>query len=253
MERYVTVRTPEAIAFSYELAGLGSRFLALLTDSVIQGTALALLFISGLIGSSRGAQLARAMNLNQKTAESLLLALTILVLFAVFCGYFVAFEAYWQGQTPGKRLLGIRVVKDGGYPIDLTDSLIRNLIRILELSVGFYCISAISMLVSSENKRLGDYAAGTIVVRAGPMEIKDRRNWMRSEGSPESSWSDAFGKLTGEELAVVERYAQRKSALEPRAARDAAARIAAALRPKLDPSLAALGDDELLTRIAARN
>ncbi|MBV9271246.1 MAG: RDD family protein, partial [Candidatus Eremiobacteraeota bacterium] len=78
------------------------------------------------------------------------------------------FEALWQGQTPGKKLLGIRAMRDGGIPIDFTSALVRNLIRVGEASLGFYALSAISTLLSPENKRLGDYAAGTIVVRDLP-------------------------------------------------------------------------------------
>ena len=83
----------------------------------------------------------------------------------VFFGYFIIFEAAWNGQTPGKKLLGMRVVRDGGYPIDFGASLIRNLIRVGEQILGYYLLAAISMLLSPENKRLGDIAAGTIVVR----------------------------------------------------------------------------------------
>ena len=83
----------------------------------------------------------------------------------LFFGYFIIFEALWNGQTPGKKALGIRVVRDGGYAIDFGASLVRNLIRVGELLIGTYTLSAVAMLLSPENKRLGDIAAGTIVVR----------------------------------------------------------------------------------------
>ncbi len=93
------------------------------------------------------------------------MAIVISIVFIVFFGYFIVFEALWRGQTPGKRALHIRVVRDGGYPLDFGSSLIRNLVRVGEAALGFYAISAVSALASSENKRLGDFAAGTIVVR----------------------------------------------------------------------------------------
>ena len=77
----------------------------------------------------------------------------------------------WNGQTPGKRALGIRVVRDGGFPVDAGASILRNIIRVIEMSLGFYVVSAIVMLVSPENKRAGDYAAGTIVVRDSADEV----------------------------------------------------------------------------------
>ncbi len=253
MERSVTVRTPEAIAFYYELAGLGSRFLALLVDMIIQVTAFILIFIAGSVGAPRAAAIATALHVSQKLFASTVIAVTILVVFNIFYGYFIFFEKMWNGQTPGKRMLGIRVVRDGGYPVELADAVIRNLIRIVEQLLGFYCISAISMLLSSENKRLGDYAAGTIVVRDRGFEVRDPRFWLRPEaGELIAAHNQTFAKLTPEELALVDRYMTRKTTLNPRSARDAAAKIAGALRPKLDASLASLSDDELLTKIAAR-
>jgi uncharacterized RDD family membrane protein YckC len=248
----VIVRTPEAIAFYYELAGLGSRFLALLIDSIIQ--AVAMIVVVLVVGSvvTRTRSTAIAMHLGGKSYESLVLAILITLLFVIFYGYFVVFERVWNGQTVGKRLLGIRVVRDGGYPVELMDSIIRNLIRILEFSLGFYFMSVISMLLSSENKRLGDYAAGTIVVRDRSMEIADTKAWLRSESDARRPAS-AAAKLDPKELAVVDLYVSRKTSLDPQAARATAAKIAAMLRTKVGPDLARLPDDELITRLSSRN
>lgn len=252
MERSVTVRTPEAIAFYYELAGLGSRFLALLVDMILQGAAFIALIIVGSLGARRAATLATALHLSQKNLESTVVAVVILLAFCLFYGYFIAFEQYWNGQTPGKRLLGIRVVRDGGYPVELAGSTIRNLIRIIEQLLGFYFISVISMLASSENKRLGDYAAGTIVVRDRGFEVRDPSSWLRPGADDTSAAHGEIVGLTQDERAVVDRYLARRHTLDPRSARAAAATIAAALRPKLSPDLAALPDDDLLMRIASR-
>ena len=96
---------------------------------------------------------------------AILIALAVLAIFMLFFGYFIAFEWLWNGRTPGKRALGIRVMRDGGFPVDFTSSLIRNVVRILEFGLAFYAISALSTLLSPQNRRLGDFAAGTIVVR----------------------------------------------------------------------------------------
>jgi uncharacterized RDD family membrane protein YckC len=253
VERSVTVRTPEAIAFYYELAGLGSRFLALFIDMAIQIGVSIVLLIVAFSGASRAASLGRALHMNGKEMTSTVLAVAILLFFAIFYGYFIIFEMLWNGQTPGKRLLGIRVVRDGGYPVELVGSIIRNLIRVLEFSLGFYFLSVISMLASSENKRLGDYAAGTIVVRDRGFEVRDPKHWLRpAAGDLSSDASRKLASLSADELALVDRYVDRKTSLDPRAAREAAARIASALRPKVDADLAALPDDQLLMRIATR-
>jgi uncharacterized RDD family membrane protein YckC len=252
LERSVTVRTPEAIAFYYELAGLGSRFLALLIDSIIQTITIIIVLVIGGVGAVRAHLTAAALHLSAKSFESLVYAILVMLVFVVFYGYFVFFERFWNGQTPGKRLLGIRVVRDGGYPIELMDSIIRNLIRVLEFTLGFYFLSVVCMLLSSENKRLGDYAAGTIVVRDRTMEISDPKGWRTPQR--EISAANSFAsKLDPKELAVVDLYVARKTSLAPEAARQTAAKIANMLRTKVGPDLASLSDDELITRVALRN
>ena len=253
MERSVSVRTPEAIAFYYDLAGLGSRFLALLVDMIIQFVAAFLLFIAAIEGAGSAATLARSLHIAEKAMASTVFAVGILLFFVLFYGYFVFFEKLWNGQTPGKRLLGIRVVRDGGYPVELVGSIIRNLVRIVEQILGFYVISVISMLLSSENKRLGDYAAGTIVVRDRGLEVRDPKAWLRpGAGEATSADNRLIAHLTPDELALVDKYVARRTSFDPRSARAAAGKIASALRPKLDPDFAALPDDELLIKIATR-
>jgi uncharacterized RDD family membrane protein YckC len=156
VERSVDVRTGEAVAIRYELAGLGSRFLALVVDMLAQ----ALLLIVLAIAAGFTLPLFR-----NPTFSAWLLALLIAVLFLIFFGWFIIFEIWWSGRTPGKRALGLRVVRDGGFPIDAGAAVIRNVVRIVEFSIGFYAASAVCALLSRENKRLGDFAAGTIVVR----------------------------------------------------------------------------------------
>jgi uncharacterized RDD family membrane protein YckC len=253
LERSVTVRTPEAIAFYYELAGLGSRFLALLIDTIVQTILIILVLVIGGAAMQQ-THLAPALHVSAKTLGSLALAVFLLLVFVIYYGYFVFFEKVWRGQTPGKRLLGLRVVRDGGYPVELMNSIIRNLIRILEFLFGFYFLSVISMLLSSENKRLGDFAAGTIVVRDHAMEVRDPRTWREALTDPAMQAGESIAaKLDARELAVVDLYMSRKTTLGPAAARDTAAKIAALLRPKFGPELQQLSDDELITRIASRS
>jgi uncharacterized RDD family membrane protein YckC len=251
LERNVSVRTPESIAFYYELAGLGSRFLAVALDLVIQifvGIAIVLL----AIWAAPGAQaLAQAMHLGSASFQTIVFAIAILMLFLVYSGYFIAFETLWNGQTPGKRLIGIRVVRDGGYPIGFMDSVIRNLIRVIEAAFA-YAPSIVSALLSSENKRLGDLAAGTIVVRDRAFEMPHQRSWM--SGDDENVQYKALPGIelvTDDEFALVERYVSRSHMLEPQAAQAAAARIASTLRQKLGPDTARFSDHELLVRVAS--
>jgi uncharacterized RDD family membrane protein YckC len=250
LERTVTVRTPESIAFHYELAGLGSRFLAVIIDFVIQVVVLlVLLLVVGLI-SDRVAPTANALHLNSVQARAVVAAFFGIVAFLLFFGYFIMFESVWNGQTPGKRLLGIRVVRDGGYPLDFGSTLLRNIIRVVE-ALLLYIPSAVSALVSSQNKRLGDLAAGTIVVRDRAFEVTDPQSWMRGDAVPTGPPLVTATALTSDEWALVDRYIERRTSLPPSVAAATAARIASALRPKLGEAGAGLTDDDLLLRLFA--
>jgi uncharacterized RDD family membrane protein YckC len=244
VDRTLDVRTPESIAFSYELAGLGSRFLALMIDQAIQIVTLVAIFVGLVLAGTRLAATRHGPPpVTDKFAESLGIALLVTIVFVVLFGYFIIFEAAWNGQTPGKKLLGLRVVRDGGYPIDFGASLIRNLIRVGELIVGYYILAAISMLISPENKRLGDLAAGTIVVRDARLATPSD---LRRSDEPVYA-STAY--LTGEERALIKRFLERRDALAPERRSALAAQIAARIRPRVPVELARLDDESLLERL----
>ncbi len=249
LERNVAVRTPESIAFYYELAGLGSRFLAVAVDTVIQALA-AIGVLLLLAWAQPGAtQLGKMLGLRDEAIVAVEEGIAILLLFMISIGYFIAFESLWNGQTPGKRAIGIRVVRDGGYPLTFLDAVIRNFIRIIEAAL-IYVPSAISAVASSQNKRLGDLAAGTIVVRDRTFEVTDARRWMTHEpldGVPTAGWD----RITDDEFALAERYAARSHMLDLASARETAGRIAQMIRPKLGPEAAAWSDHDLLVRVAA--
>ncbi len=89
--------------------------------------------------------------------------------FLIFAGYFILFEWLWNGQTPGKRLLKLRVIREDGRPITLWEAMARNLLRIFDAIPGFvlpvYSIGLISIFLSRRDQRIGDMFAGTVVVR----------------------------------------------------------------------------------------
>jgi uncharacterized RDD family membrane protein YckC len=244
VDRTLEVRTPESIAFNYELAGLGSRFLALIVDQAIQIATLILIFGSIVLALSRTAVAVHHAPAPDRFATSLGIALIVAIAFAILFGYFIVFEALWNGQTPGKKLVGIRVVRDGGYPIDFGASLIRNLIRVGEQLIGYYLFAAISALISPENKRLGDLAAGTIVVRdarlAMPQSVTQR------EAEPAYA-STAY--LSGEERALIKRFLERRDQLSVDRREELAAQLAARVRDRVPPELARLDDESLLERL----
>ena len=236
MERSVDVRTGEAVAIRYELAGLGSRFLAVTVDLIAQVTIILALAIGvGLAAPALG----KAVPVAGKNVSAWGIALLVAVLFSVFFGWFIVFETWWSGRTPGKRALGLRVLRDGGFPIDAGAAVIRNLVRIVEVALGFYTLSAISALVSKENKRLGDFAAGTIVVRDRADAIPDLDAYLSRPARSDTGLADP-------DRVLIERFLARRPTLDPQARVRLAARIAERVRPTLRASYAHLDDESLL-------
>ena len=179
------IRSPEQVALDLSIAGPMSRVLAFSIDYGLILLAELVLFLVLLFGFVATADLERFAEWFQSTVQGLeesqaqlspsvvfvLVAVWIVVEFTLQWGYFVVCEVLMQGRSPGKAALGLRVVRDGGLPIGLRESMVRNLMRMADmLPPGSYLIGLFSMVVSSEHKRLGDYAAGTLVVRDGKSE-----------------------------------------------------------------------------------
>ncbi len=236
MERSVEIRTGEAVAIRYELAGLGSRFLAVMVDLIAQvAVAIALLFAFAVAGQG----IVRLIPVGAKNLAAWGIAFAVLLFFLIFFGWFIIFETWWSGRSPGKRALGLRVVRDGGFPIDAGAAIIRNLVRIVEFGLGFYALSAISALISPENKRLGDFAAGTIVVRDRADAVADLDAYLSRATRSASGIAEA-------DRLLIERFLARRATLDPAARMRLATRIADRVRPTLRDEHPPLGDEALL-------
>src|SRR5215217_428263 len=159
-EQTVDVETPELVVLTYSIAGIGSRAMAAITDLLIVLAASILLGIVAVavisLGGFAGFDLSGSWGM----------AILVLAQFALLWGYYVLFEGLMDGQTPGKRIHRIRVVREGGYSVTFGASAVRNLIRVLDMQpLFFYLVGMISVLVTRRGRRLGDIVAGTIVVR----------------------------------------------------------------------------------------
>jgi uncharacterized RDD family membrane protein YckC len=153
----LSIETPELVAIDMYVAGIGSRFVALLVDYLIWlATLLTLIFLISLLDPS----LSHFARLGRKWAT----ALFILIPFLMYWGYFTLFEAFWNGRTPGKRVVKIRVIQCSGRGIGLFESMTRNFLRIVDQFPLVYAVGVISILLTRQNQRLGDLAAGTLVV-----------------------------------------------------------------------------------------
>jgi len=154
----LSIDTPELVDIEMPLAGIGSRFIALLVDYLIW---FACLFVLSLLSSF----LLPAISAFNKISEQWAVGLIILVVFLFNWGYFTLFEAFWNGRTPGKRVARIRVIQRSGRAIGLFESMARNLVRFVDQLPFFYAVGVIAMFVTRQHQRLGDLAAGTLVVR----------------------------------------------------------------------------------------
>jgi uncharacterized RDD family membrane protein YckC len=155
-DRFYTVDTPEQIELTYDVAGIGSRFLAALIDHII----ISVILSFSCVGVSLAAdQLALGLD------ENLVLGLFGLGVYLSLCAYFIFFETVWNGQTPGKRIVGLRMVRTGGRPLGFLGSTVRNFIRLADFLPILYGLGVIVMFIDHRSRRLGDLAAGCIAVR----------------------------------------------------------------------------------------
>ena len=168
-EDTLIIETPERVPLEFALASIGNRFLAVTIDHLIQYLTIfivvwAFISFSGL-GDSFGAS-ARGL---VEEMPKWTLAILIIVLFLLFSGYFILFEWLWNGQTPGKRLMKLRVIREDGRPVTFWEALARNLLRMFDAIPGFlipiYSVGLIVVFASRRDQRIGDVFAGTVVVR----------------------------------------------------------------------------------------
>ncbi len=193
------VETPEHVVRDYEIAGFGSRLLAALADGAILIVVFVVLFflVGGLAGGTTWGQL-----------------VVVLAGFALLWGYFAGFEGFFRGQTPGKRWLGLRVVRDNGQPIGVPEAAIRNLLRVADYLPPPFLLGLALIAFHSKAKRLGDLVAGTVVVRDRPIETAPAEPATPGEARSEPS-GDGTPRLDDDQYRVLGGFLDRAAALEP--------------------------------------
>lgn len=230
------IETPENVAFEYEVAGIGSRFLAAAIDTA------AIVFLEILVNVVVLATTA-VLREEQEDIAIWVYAFMGLLSFAFFWGYYVFFEMIWNGQSLGKRALGLRVIRTDGTPVTLAESIIRNLIRMVDFLPLFYGVGVVTMFVNAQARRLGDLAAGTLVVWDRPavslQSLPPRP--APGEGQPVAAgWVDLpVERLRSRDLQMAEGFYYRWHRLTNRPA--LAQRIAAALLRQMEVPLEQVG------------
>ena len=230
-EDRVTIATPEGVHVDLTLAGLGSRFIAALIDTIIKVVASLGFFIflfggSALLGGSE--------------VSAVGAAFFYVIMFAIWFGYDVVFETLMAGRTPGKRWTGLRVVRMGGRPVGFIASSIRNTVRFVDFLPSLYLVGMIAVLVTRMNQRLGDLAAGTVVVREQPVAPPPKppnpaHGYLAPLPVPVPSSVETWdvSAITSDDLATIRRFLERRGHLTPHARMHLAQELAARLQPKV--------------------
>ena len=262
----LTIDTPEQVSIRFPVAGIGSRFLAILADTALQViayTVLVLVFvlIATSAPKSAGGDLSR-------NGEKWLIAGLILFHFLMYWGYFTLFETFWNGQTPGKRLCKIRVIQQSGRQITFFEAMTRNLLRVIDLLPSVYLVGVITMLCNRQHQRLGDLAAGTIVIHerhseepiwggngprtitagafapVAPQPVLHQRNELTLP-------DDSVARLNAEDLGVIDRFFSRILDMELDTRARIAERLAAQMSEKMNfPAPADMKPERFLEAIA---
>ena len=238
-EETLVIETPERVPLHFALASIGNRFLACAVDHGLQVFTIALVALvflwTGFLTS-----------LGDRVSQmpKWLLAVLIILVFVLWSGYFAIFEWLWNGQTPGKRMLKLRVIREDGRPVTVWEAAARNLLRLFDMMpFPFYSIGLVSVFMSERDQRVGDFVAGTVVVRereaqaptfaevfaAPTSDVALRRSF-----NPVLFKGDA-GALSEREIEVVEIFLRRRWELADAPRQWMAWRVATPILYKLKP------------------
>lgn len=229
----VAIATPEGVEVELTLAGIGSRFIAGAVDFTIQ---LAVIISLALITRPAG------------DAGS---AIFTSAAFAMIFFYDVLFEVLGRGRTPGKRLNGVRVVREGGRPITLARSAVRNILRLIDILPGFYAVGMTAIFITSRNQRVGDLAAGTYVVRYrhGDRQPSRASRHLTLDPGPAASWD--VTAVSQEDVATVRAFLERRFDLRTENRAAIAGELASRLRPRVGGAAPDIGDETFLELLVA--
>ncbi|MEN8906339.1 MAG: RDD family protein [Clostridiales bacterium] len=168
MKNVLSILTPENVYIEYELAGLGSRFISVFVDHVLQFIIICLFYVPIILFED---YIKSIMIFDLFSLYNSILFIIILI---VMFGYFVFFDIVLLGRSPGKFVLGLKVIKENGNPINILDSFLRNIIRAAYLLPILYLVDGIFILLNKKNKRFGDYLSNTVVVKIEKRDIKSK-------------------------------------------------------------------------------
>lgn len=225
----IKIQTPESVELEFTLAGVGGRAVALTIDYVILWTSLLLVFWFLMLVLSQLSQWDALLSIDSDTLQQWALAIIGLVMFALYVGYFIGFETIWYGQTPGKRYARIRVIRDDAQPVRVFQTTLRSLLRPVDdiFFLGFFCI-----LLGKQEKRIGDWLAGTVVVQTDPRTAGKDITVSESAKDVAPKLADVmdFERVTPDNFATIREYLKRRRGLTTKARKELSVNLARALK-----------------------
>jgi len=213
-EEILVIETPERVPLHFALASIGNRFLAVAIDHAIQLLTVALIGITTAILASFS-----IFEQTMSGAPKWVKALSTILLFLVISGYFAFFEWIWNGQTPGKRWMKLRVIREDGRPITFWEASVRNLLRTFDMFFPpFYSVGLVAVFSSTRDQRIGDMVAGTVVVREREAEAPAFSHLFTTPVSDPAlrrsfkpvDFTASLNSLTESEIEVVETFLRRR-------------------------------------------
>jgi uncharacterized RDD family membrane protein YckC len=231
-EDRLAIATPEGVEIELTLAGLGSRFIAAMFDFAVRLLPLLAVFILLDPAGATGA------------------AIFALIDFGMTFFYYVLFEVLGGGRTPGKRWTGLRVVRSGGSPVTFVRSMLRNVLRIVDFLPAFYLVGMLAIFITNQNQRLGDVAAGTLVVRDrhGDRRLGDAPQELATyDPGPAVNWD--VSAVSANDVATVRAFLTRRYSIDDRARAALASELAGRLRPLVGGAAEDDKDERFLERL----
>lgn len=203
LDTTASIETPEHVHFSVRLAGPSRRGFAYLIDLSIRG---GIILVVSVIAAMAGADV---------DFEGTSTGIMLVTLFALEWGYYILLESMMSGRTPGKRAMGLRTVKEGGYPVTFIDVVLRNLLRGADWLPAFNMVGLVVMGFDRRFRRLGDLVAGTMVVTEESARIAAPLRVAPAPTVDELEFIPASARLSGEERDAIELFLRRAPALAP--------------------------------------
>lgn len=213
MPYYYTILSPERVEIRYRLAGLGTRAIAAAIDDTI------IALVAGLALVGIGLFLGIFESLAWDAPTQAILAFWTMGAFVAWFAYYIGFEIAWNGQTPGKRWMGLRVIRLDGSPIEPFNAFSRELLRLVDFFPPYYALGGTVAFFNSYWQRIGDLAAGTIVVREGH-EVRTSKVslWqLPPEPTPQETTVYSVSGISPQEYRALRDYLNRRSELNPEA------------------------------------